>query len=261
MSKFEGLVFNFKPPTEEELLAGQKRFLEFNRPCSFGYWFPILQSTGVKVPKTEFVEFGADLSYEIIGEAGFRPTGIDFLKMVKECADKIGYPSFIRGSHTSAKHYWKDSCYLPNEDSLSSRVFKIAEFSAFVDIPCEGFAVRELIPTKPLFTAFHGEMPITREFRFFAKEGAIHWIQPYWPALSIKEPKSDDWEKALREAQLLDPDTLFHLMTETIKVSQAFEGLWSIDWLQGADGNWYCTDMAAGGLSYVWGVPEDNQGA
>lgn len=249
---FANLVIT--PPTEEEVLAGKKRFLQQNREASFGYWYPILQKTGVKTPKTRYVEFPTDLAFEIIGEEEpYAVTGIDYLSLVKECADDIGYPCFIRGSHTSAKHYWKNTCYLEKPEDLRHHIKEIANFSAFVDIPCEGFAVRELIPTTPLFTAFSGDMPITREFRFFAENGAVTWIQPYWVPSSIQDASDTQWLAKLEKAQTLDPKTLFYLMEQTIEVSKRFYGFWSIDWLQSSTGEWYCTDMAPGNRSFTWG--------
>ncbi len=186
-------------PSKEECDDFRKQFTERCKPNCITIWFPALLELGVNVPRTEIVELPVDLIYWAYGEPDIRLD--ECIESITVACDKIGYPCFLRSGQTSGKHDWKKSCFVPSREVIRDHVYRIVEYGAMADdLPSTMFAARELIPTSPIFTAFYGEMPVTREFRFFVNEGCVVHIQPYWPEHAIEEnyEGDEDWRPLLR---------------------------------------------------------------
>lgn len=229
---------------------------------SIMFWFPPLARAGLPVPPTEIVETDLDLSYMLDG-LGAPPTFEDdyasFLIELLGAADKVRYglgPFFLRTGHGSGKHDWESTCFVQSHHSLGDHVFHLVEWSHLVDLmglPTDTWAVRALIPTAPLFYAFNGKMPITREFRLFARDEKITHLQPYWPPASIQKPDDEEWSMKLALASVIDETdarTLRELALEA--VAAVGGGFWSVDFLEDRSGNWWLTDMAEGERSFKW---------
>ena len=225
----------------------------FNRNC-LSYWFPRIEAAGLPVPRTLIVRTSLDLSEILDGE---EPTGwAKLIRDLREAINEIGLPCFLRTGQTSNKHDWTRSCFLTDMTLLGQHVYKLIEFSACCDIiglPTNVWAVRELIQTKPLFTAFRG-FPVTREFRVFAEDGRVHCVHPYFPANSIEGgyPSDLDWRAKLEAASQMDTDPLARLCWLAMRASRALPGAWSIDLLEDAHGSWWITDAADAGCSFHW---------
>lgn len=216
------------------------------------YWFPIIESAGLPVPKTRIVR--TDL---YLGEGWPEATSSEdrqkFLDEFGTACDEIGFPCFIRTGLFSDKWSWSESCYLYSKQYLTTHVDKIALESQLVDfigLATDVWVARELIPTTPLFHAFRGCMPVVREFRFFVRDGAVEHIQPYWPEDSIRQPSAPDWKERLHAASQLTGDEERELTRLAIQAGVSVGGYWSIDFLQASDGNWWLTDMALGENSF-----------
>jgi hypothetical protein len=218
------------------------------------YWFPKLEEIGIPVPRTEIVQFVEDISqYFFDGEVN--PLLDAYIEEIKDACNKIGYPCFLRSGHTSAKHSWNKSCFVTDPDCVGYSVYEICEFSEICDmigLPTNVWAARELLPTHPIFTAFHGQMPITAEFRLFVKDEKCTHIQPYWPADCIERPSVPDWEERLAEISLLCDEDRSYLVGQSERIGKHIGGYWSIDWLFATDRGWTCTDMADGDRSFRW---------
>jgi len=227
------------------------------------YWYPKVKDI-VKTPDTVIVE--AD-GIEFIHMLDGNPVkGWDsFLHRMWEAVRQIGgTPCFLRTGHTSGKHQWKDTCYLTDMDCLPEHIYNLVEFSFIADfwgLPLDTWAVRKLLPTEPVFTAFYGDMPITRELRLFVKDGKIvHW-QPYWPAAAIKGHCKDPvWLERMPSIQSFSESELWDLSIQTIAINKAVPGYWSVDWLHTKTG-WYMIDMAIGDMSYKWDFKHDSSNA
>lgn len=173
---------------------------------------------------------------------------------------------FLRTSYTSGKHEWRDTCFLDSIDPEDVRhhVESIVNLSALIDQPVDGFWVREMVETVPVFRAFGG-MPITREYRFRVVDGRVTHVQPYWPAEAFEFEPGDcwdripeDWEDLLRASWRIGCGELARLERMTESIGGELGGDWSVDWLQRSSGDWICTDLAAGHLSFWWdAAPED----
>jgi hypothetical protein len=241
------------PPTPEEVAACFAGLARAAAPNCLSTWFPRLVEIGVKVPRTEIVRLPSDLLLWTFGEKV--ENFAQCMDMIRAACDKIGYPCFLRTGQTSVKHDWEKTCLITADCDLPRHVYTIAEYGAIADdLPADVWAARELLPTKPAFTAFHGHMPITREFRFFIKDGVIEHWQPYWPPGAIEgmRPSVENWRELLAEMNCITPEEYATLSAESERIGRRIGGFWSIDWLQTANGDWYCTDMALGAQSYRW---------
>ena len=213
------------------------------------FWYPRLSTLKFPTPKTIIIHTEVNLELFAYGE---QVEGIDKLvDDIKSAALELGLPVFLRSGYTSNKHAWKNSCFVDNLDKLKKNIFSIAELSAVATpdrfMPCDFWVVRELLKTKPLFKFFHGEMPITKERRFFIKNGKIKCHHSYWPD-DVFEGKID--KKIITELNKLSKEDTDILTKMATYIAGMFSGLWSGGFLKTEDGKWYLTDMAIGESSY-----------
>jgi len=242
-------------------------------------WYPLIVSLA-PTPRT-VIRSGMDLMPLAYGPEG-DPNGAlehEFDALCEwvgaSAAEVGGFPLFLRTGLTSGKHGWRDTCYVPDAGSVESHVSAIIEYSAsadFMGLPCDVWAVRELLPTYGLFTAFDG-MPVTRERRYFVRDGTVIGHHPYWPPEALERETDpffdpdgivpthrasiDDWRSALDVVNAETPDEIAELTRLTERVGAVLPGAWSVDWLwvhrpATNDSGWYLTDMAWAERSFVW---------
>jgi len=215
------------------------------------YWYPKVRDL-VQTPRTELLETDVEFVHLCDGK---KPDGYDaFMAHLREAVDRIGVPAFLRTGITSGKHFWRDTCHLTDPSKLAHHVYQLVEFSCIADLiglDYDVWAVREMLPTIPAFYAFNG-MPVTRERRYFVRDGEIVCHHPYWPAEAIKghtdEPRWADLLAALSDQPEHEVSMLGR---RTRRVGEALGGAWSVDWLWTERG-WFLIDMADAGKSYHW---------
>ena len=226
------------------------------------YWWPLLEAAGIPTPKTQMVSYTENISPLFDGTT---PKGWDdLLANLTTAARFISQtgPWFLRTDFGAAKHSWKNTCFITDLNKIGAHVAAIAEDHEMqfpFAPPCDNWVVREMLPTKPIFTAFWGDMPITREFRFFVRGDEVEYAQSYWLSDAIKgnHPSKKDWRKLLAKAsEFIDggeSDILYDLAR---RVSRAVPGVWSVDLLDTERG-WFVTDMAEGdfGRNYLKRFP------
>jgi len=224
------------------------------------YWFPKLD--GLPVPKTYIIKTG------ITAEEQIRYADCDniiedkirlLIGDIKNRGFELGYPVFLRTGQTSAKHDWKDSCFISSDENIRSHVDTIILFSCLADmigLPADIWAVREFLKLDYTFRAFE-DMPIAREFRFFVENGRIMHEQPYWPPHSIKRPSANDWEEKLKDMSILgdDKNKVYELVYEVADRFKNDIGF-SVDVCKTENGDWYITDMAPADNSFKWSDKE-----
>jgi len=231
----------------------QKTDYEEENKNNMSYWFPLLKQIGMRVPKTIMVD-SSDCKLGVLAD-GKRPYGYNpFAKRLKSAINEIGLPCFLRTGMTSDKHSWKDTCYIDNLDDkyLISHVANLVEHSCLANIAGLPFdysiwAVRELIPTKPIFTHFNS-MPIVKERRMFINKGKVICNHPYWPREAFGQNGIS--KVNLQKLQRLGKKDEKELELMAKYVGRWFTGYWSVDFLQDKNGLWWLTDMAVGGRSY-----------
>jgi hypothetical protein len=219
------------------------------------YWFPILETIGMRVPKTILVHRGGCELSHLLDEK--KPDNYDrFERALFDAMDEIGYPCFFRTGHISNKFEWERSCFIkskPTGSQLLGRVTNLVEISYMANIAGRPFnydfwAVREMIPTKPVVHHFRN-MPIAMEVRAFIKDGKVQCIHPYWVEDSFKDAPDEVKLEAMK-LQIIPKDAEEELMQMLAYIADHFNGYWSVDMLRDVDGNWWCTDMGTGDRSY-----------
>ena len=242
------------------------QYLTYN---SMFYWWPKIKDLDVSKPRTEMVYHGSEAYIEDFGRMfGGKMSGVTkwFDKVFDATKNFQDGPIFIRGDQTSGKHSWKKTCYVEDRsrESVFNHLKELAndhEMKMWLGPPLLGYAVRELIPTRSCFNAFHGEMPVTREWRYFYLDGKVVCKHPYWPYDAIEQGTDTrylrgDWKILLDKINTEVEEEVEILTKMAIKIGRALEDElargWSIDFLQGADGQYYFIDCAMAEMSYHW---------
>lgn len=216
------------------------------------YWYPKIQMLGIPIPVTEIVKVKYDWSYFcgfVDGKNNLEP----YIEEIREKANRIGYPLFVRTDKLSAKHSWKNSCYVEREEDLLPHLRQIAEESFMANIvglPINAIVLREYVPLDVAFTAVYGEMPVARERRYFIKDGEVLCHHPYWIEDAIRNPSIPDWKEALMKLNTETAKELILLSNLAQRVAYSFDGYWSVDFAHSKEGSWYLIDMAQGADSW-----------
>lgn len=212
------------------------------------YWFPIIKTLDIPMPKTEIIPFEnpADVIKVLDGDVSELNKIWD---KVEEKGDELGYPLFMRTDLTSGKHSWKDTCFIETKKKLKENVYSLIDQHYCCDCGNAGAIVlREYIPMNTLFTAFWGEMPVNVEFRYFIRDGKIlcsHW---YWITEAIKgNTKEPDWKRLLRRGKRKSHNILNGYAG---KVASVLPEFWSVDFCLAKDGRWILIDLAMGNQSW-----------
>lgn len=228
------------------------------------YWLPILEEAGVPVPRTEIVRFDG-ASWEILEPKTDEEEGncLRLVEGIRAAGWQIGTPFFLRTGLGSGKHEWARTCFVRDMAQIRSHVYALTEWSESVDImglPINVWAVREMLPTRPIFHAFWGEMPVVEEVRAFVFEGRMVSWSPYWPEESIQRPSLPDWQSRMHWMNEKIEKERPQWEALSIRVAEAFagNGAWSVDCLY-TDRGWFVTDMALAADSY--GCPQELQRA
>lgn len=145
-------------------------------PNCIAYWGPRLEAAGLPVPKTVLIDVGPDyfeLGHLLEGKAN--ATSRRVVEAIAAATQQVGLPAFLRTGRTSGKHYWLDTCYLPDAvpETIQRRLYGLVEYSELASwffIPYDWFAVREFLPGPVQFFAaeFRG-MPVREEYRVFVE--------------------------------------------------------------------------------------------
>ena len=241
---------------------------------SMSYWWPKIKDLDIPQPRTISVPLDTTNIVDVLdGKASIMNED----KMIQACKD-IGTPCFIRNNIMSAKHSWKDSCYVTDIGKVMQHVFHIAEHTLMAEWTGElritTMFFREFLELETTgFTAFHGNMPINKERRCFINGGVCLSMYPYWFEDVFKREINNqdriiktigkkkaakagytqipsDWQKRLNKNNVLTHEDRTEIMAHLAKVSAVFpKGYWSVDFTKGKDGKWYLIDMARGELS------------
>lgn len=224
------------------MYIGRPAFVEQLNDITF--WYPILDRIKMRTPKTKLFYAPSEIGHIVDGEVipAFEKLVADVELALKEYGGK----AFLRTGQTSNKHEWRDTCYITDKSNVGTHLARLIEFSMMVDLPYTTFAVREMIPTTPLATAFL-DMPIAQEVRVFVEKGAVVCAHPYWSREAFDNQKGVTPDQVDQLNKLPDI-TEISQMAEY--VSGRFDAAWSVDFLQDSEGKWWLTDMALASSSY-----------
>lgn len=223
-------------------------------------WLPKIEAAGLPTPKTILLPMPDDAVkdlwrvFDAMPAEGSWPA---FVEMAKGRADEIGFPLFLRSAYFSGKHEWDRNCNVRERDKLGEHMSNIAYMSECVGVGMgtvrtswKTWALRELLPTLPVGNCpNYDNMPVCKEFRFFAEDGKMLCWHPYWPRHSLERGGA-----SLSDAEfvaLSTPDNLPELIVMAETASRVCGGAWSVDLLETSRG-WYLTDMAEERTSWHW---------
>lgn len=214
------------------------------------YWWPLI-APHVPTPRTEIIRSGN--LFALFDDK--IPDGWGaLLAEINVARDKIGGDCFLRTGQGSGKHNWSRTCFLPPTANIAHHVSELVHWSEMVDfmgLPSDVWCVREMLPTSPIGVCpRYGDMPVCREFRFFAESGEMKCFHPYWPLEALIEGGMStdghgDWYQEFCRLDDPEPRRLAEI------VSKVVPGAWSIDILETKRG-WFVTDMAEADRSFHW---------
>jgi len=218
------------------------------------YWYPKIKDLPIPQPRTEILESQApqEAWYAFL-EGASAPINIEDLK---ETCRRMGYPLFLRTDQASAKHHWKDTCYVSAESRLEANLYRLIDLNLAADIiglTIRALVVREYIPMLNLFTAFYGDMPVNPEIRCFIREGLIQCYHWYWIEDATVNPSVPNWREILDNyrsenfaTDLLAVRKFARIVVDKFKD----DGFWSVDFCKSKAGQWILIDMAEGERSW-----------
>lgn len=218
------------------------------------FWYPRLYKLNFPMPKTVILHTNLRLEKLFGGEKFDK--AMDFVTEIRLATAQVGFPAFLRTGHLSNKHDWENSCFLSKEtlrdkQKVLNHIANLVDQSGIATIdrmtPVDFWAVREFIETEPYFTYFSGNMPITKERRYFVRNGKVECHHNYWDRKAFK---NDIDEKKFKELSALSEEDERVLNGMALFVANIFQGAWSCDFLKGKNGQWYLTDMAIGERSH-----------
>ncbi|NLA24457.1 MAG: ATP-grasp domain-containing protein [Bacteroidales bacterium] len=221
---------------------------------SMMYWYPFAELTDIPMPKTIIIWVG---NFNLLNMLdNHKPLPNHIINFIKLGAEEIGYPLFLRTDHASAKHDWKNTCYVPSEDVLMQHVYEVVEFNSMagiIGLPFQAIVLREYIPLESAFTAFRGDMPVAKERRYFIRDGQVECHHPYWIEEAIKKETTtlpENWQELLKELNKEDEEEINLLTFYAEQLGKYLRQYWSVDFAKGKDGKWYFIDAALGEQSW-----------
>ena len=229
---------------------------------SFEHWFPLVEPFA-RVPKSAVFRMKPSEYYEIFNFES-NDMGIDSaIKCLREIALAIGefarsegmISFFLKRDDFSGKHEWAETCFVPSTDAntIAKHMIALVYEAEYNEVPPKfGFVARRIIPTHPVFSAFKG-FPVTRERRYFVRDGRVEFHHPYWPPDSISQPSKPEWRDLLENVNRETDEEIATLTFLSNHAAQELgDGYWSMDWLCDESGNWWLIDMADGDMSFRW---------
>ncbi|MBU0894480.1 MAG: ATP-grasp domain-containing protein [Nanoarchaeota archaeon] len=222
------------------------------------YWFPKIKNLEIPIPRTEIIRLNDNEKKEYYeGEGDFFNLDRIEREVRHLIESKFSLPVFLRTDELSAKHSWKDTCYLNNFSELKNHLAELVihnKLADFLGLPLEAIVVREFIPMDTGFNAFSGEMPVNPERRYFVEDGKLLCHHAYWIEKAVEKGTlstllPENW-KAIVSKMNYEGEEVNLLTQYSKKVSQNVYGYWGVDFCKAKDGRWILIDMALGNDSW-----------
>jgi len=233
-----------------------KERLELGVQSSMLLWYPKLTKLPIPQVKTEIIETGHDVLSNCIRKDCDLPDTI--WKSLHDAMDKIrNYPMFMRTDQASAKHSWKDTCFLPSKKDLKQHLYSLLEEHEMQNMAGElgydAIVFREFLELESSFTTdFYGDFPVNKELRCFIDNGKLVSIHNYWfeDAVEQGHPHDLKWREKLKQLNNISKKDLQEIKEQLSEVNKVFKEYWSVDFAKSKEGIWYLIDMARGEVSY-----------
>jgi hypothetical protein len=239
-------------PTTHEMDANWEKLPE--SPDSLVHWLTyevwvLCAKRGITMPTTDVVAIPN--MRDIMKSMDTDPEGV--VEKLKEVIPAMFHTlpkdRFIRSGLYSGKFDYSRSCFVPAGESVPEHFAEIIYGAMTVGCTekTKYLLIREFIKPKSRQTleAYRG-MPISAEYRVFAKDGAICGIVEYWPG---ETPDLDfAVRKQMYEETPLDPACV-DLARDLSRLKP--DRAWSFDFMPAEEGGWVFIDVATAENS--WG--------
>jgi hypothetical protein len=212
-------------------------------------WYPKIKNI-LPVPKTTILHLIKEQVTQLIGLLDGKEPSEQLKDLINLTAEESGYPIFLRTDQGSAKHDFKDTCFVKSKEDLLGNISGLMSWSICHDLYPRALVFREFLPLASTFQAFRGCLPIARERRYFVDRGEILCHHPYWPEGAINHPSRPDWAELLKELNRESKAEVEVLSELALKFNKAVPGFFSVDFAQDVNGKWYIIDAARGELSW-----------
>lgn len=218
------------------------------------FWWPKVKGLHIPVPKTEVVE----VPYQhLVGMLDGKSLPDEYKVRIIGVGRQMKYPLFLRTDMGSAKHQWEKTCFVSEEAKLFSHIWALINETLtagmFGELDPNALVLREYLPMDSAFIAFAG-LPISRERRYFIRDGKVECHHPYWPKEAFgtlwRAPSEPDWEERLGALNKESREEVKLLTGYSVAVGRVLSGFWSVDYAKTKDGTWHLIDMAEGEKSW-----------
>ena len=235
-----------------EAIVKQMRRENVMNKNAIDYWYPKIKEL-VPTPETTIIP----IKWNWDKTGNYLEISDEYLNAIEEASKHFDFPLFMRGSDSSIKHSWNDTCFVRLPERLKTHIVRIVNETMCLDmissVPCDSIALREYIPMNGAFKAFWGGLPINSERRYFINEGKVLCRHIYWEEENIgQHPKGlpSNWRELLAKINSETDEEVALLTDYASKIGGAFDDYWSIDFCKSKSGKWYCIDMAEGNKSW-----------
>lgn len=237
---------------------------------SFLYWYPkIAALPNVPIPKTKIFHLVDDDAFVL------RANRAEFARNHASEIDALladfCFPLFLKTDELAGKHDWKDTCFVPAKDVLYQHMQNLVYCCDMLDIPCLAFVFREKLDLHTSFTFFLGDMPVSKERRYFVERGSVICHHPYWDVdvfeqafaseddvaaflqqtsqdipytYKFSPERRDEIRQLVQALNTESPDEIDLLSDIASRVSSVLDGAWSVDFACDVHGKWWLIDMA-----------------
>lgn len=228
-----------------------KKRSDLYKESSMLNWYPKIKDLKIPQPATEIVKIPYSLFIDML-DGKQLPDQI--ITNIENAYHILGAPLFLRTDNSSQKHDWKNTCFVESGDDLFPHISMLIDSNGACDLVDNALIFRQYIPMFSLFTAFWGKFPVSREMRYFIRDGKVQCKHWYWFDEVLRKqgrPEDKDWESKLKIINTLTEDSEKRIDQYLELVCKKFpEGYWSVDFCQGKDGKWYLIDIARGEVSF-----------
>jgi hypothetical protein len=219
------------------------------------HWYPKIKDY-LRTPKTVFLPISTKDHHRMreVLDGKAIPKRIEKEILLK--AEEIGYPLFLRSDQGSGKHEWRNTCYVPDKESLIPHIISLIEWhecAGIMGLWWDALVFREFLSLESRFKAFYG-MPVSRERRVFVRDGVVECIHPYWPEDAICEdhenPLPLNWKEQLKQLNDMNGEEIGQLSYVGKIFGGKISGYWSVDFACDDHGSWWLIDAARGEISW-----------
>jgi len=233
-----------------------KQRIDFGKESSLLVWYPRIKGLPIPQVQTEIAGTGHKPLYDFM--VNEKPIPENVYEKMYQAMERIGkYPMFMRTDQSSAKHSWKDTCFLTSKDKLNHNLSFLIENHEMQnmagELGYEAVVFREFLDLESYFTTdFYGDFPVNKEVRCFIRDGSFVSMHNYWFDDAVKQghPHDTKWRAKLKKLNTIGKGDKMMIKAHLNLVSPRFQDYWSVDFAKGKNGIWYLIDMARGEVSY-----------